>query len=138
MRDKIKRVAQFLFDNAEFISETLAESDKFRALSVEIHHHKSGNGDTKSVELSIYDERCSHYKLKDDLIGAERFALVCEAMNIEVGEIKPPSQVDLRESLDYQGSTYDKISKKAFGKPYDELHDENQIVVRDLFDQKEE
>ena len=98
MKIKIKRLAQFLFDNAEMIARELSKSSHYRSLSICLDVHKHEEPELK-LELFIYDEKVTHYYLYDDAICIERFKSICEQMNVESGLIALPTPVKVRETL---------------------------------------
>ena len=98
MKDEIKRSAQFLFDNAEFISKELARSGRYRTVEIKFSHFKHGGG-TRKVDLGLYDEVSGVYRLEDGQITIRRFKQICRTMNEEAKAIPVPMRAEIRESL---------------------------------------
>ncbi len=58
----IKRLAQFLFDNAETITKELNKSSNYRSISIELHMFKADRVKPElQLGLSIYDEALTHF-----------------------------------------------------------------------------
>ena len=136
MKDKIKLMAQFLWDNADYIAEQLEMSDKYRSISVEFTSCKPRSVARQRTMLSIYDERCYPRYLKGTKIHIDAFKALCTTMNIEVGETPELEPQAIRESL--AGSKYDKLAKSMFATTYAQLNNEDQITIADLYAEKEE
>ena len=99
-KTKIKRMAQFLFDNAGLISDELQKTDNYRNFQVEFAMFKSSeNYRDMRVTLAIYDEKKTHYKLENDTIYKDRFKLLCKQMNEDVGVEPLPEPVKVRVIL---------------------------------------
>ena len=94
----IKRLAQFLFDNAEMIEIELRKSSHYRAIAFQLDLFKSNKPELQ-LSLSFYDEKTTHYYLKDDEICIERFKTLCEQINNESGLNPLPKQVEVRKAL---------------------------------------
>ncbi len=99
MKDDIKRAAQFLFDNAEFISQELAITENYRNVEFKLCHFKHGGG-TKRVQLSLYDETTTCYTLEGPHITIEEFRQLCHKMNLDAEAVPLPEQVAIRDSLE--------------------------------------
>ena len=96
--DKIKRIGQFLFDNAETIEAELAKTENYRSMTIsfnmfKLSYHKMG------VTLSMYDEMPYLEYLKDDDICSEKFKQLCNQTNEDVGFAPLPEPVKLRDKL---------------------------------------
>lgn len=98
MKKKIKRLAQFLFDNAEMIEQELSKSSNYRSIAIELHVFKHEKLKLNS-RLSLYDEKTTHYYLDDDAICIERFEQLCKQMNNEAGIIPLPKPIKVRKKL---------------------------------------
>ena len=100
MEAQIKRIAQFLFDNAGTIAEELKRTDNFRTLNVNLYAHKANRPKPElELGLSIYDEQTTHYYLEGGYINATHFKRICEQMNDAVGDIPEPEPEKVRETL---------------------------------------
>ena len=98
IKTRIKRVGQFLHDNAGFIATKLCESPNFRTLGVGMLVHKSGTEPELDIELRVYDEKTSHFYFKEDEIYIKRFREVCAEMNRAAGVNQPkPEPVEVRD-----------------------------------------
>jgi len=98
MKTKIKRLAQFMFDNAELIEKELKKSSHYRSLQFAIDMFKKDRPRVK-LSLSLYDEKTTHYYLNDDEICVDRFISLCKQLNNESEVDFPPKQVEVREIL---------------------------------------
>ena len=96
MKDKIKRVAQLLFDNAEFIDGHLSKSSHYRTLHVEFMSFS----DSERVILRIYDEKATMHDLDGDDIHIDNLKSICTALDHASGEIPTPEPVEIRDSLE--------------------------------------
>lgn len=99
MKDDIKRTAQFLFDNAELISQELARSDNYRDVEVKFSHFKHGGG-TKRVQLGLYDETTTSYTLEGPHVTIQEFKQLCHKMNLDAEAVPLPKQAEIRDSLE--------------------------------------
>ncbi len=99
----IKRLAQFLFDNAGRIVKQLSTSPNYRSLSIQLDMFKHDKPELH-MSLSFYDERTTHYYLHDDAICIERFEQICKQANIESGVTPLPKPVKVRKSLITKGA----------------------------------
>ena len=97
-KTKIKRVAQFLFDNAGDIRRQLRKSDNHRSISISLNFFKH-DGEDLQIELSNYDSDTTHYFLRDNAICIERFEQVWKQINEETGVIPLPKPVEVRKKL---------------------------------------
>lgn len=96
----IKRLAQFLFDNAGIIEKELCKSSHYRALNISLDMFKNSNEPSKlQITLSLYDTKTTHYYLRDNDICIERFKQICETANRDSGVIPPPKPVKVRKTL---------------------------------------
>ncbi len=94
----IKRLAQFLFDNAELITTELSKSSNYRSVCLQLDMFKHDKPELHS-SLSYYDETTTHYYLHDDAICIERFHQLCTQLDNEVGENPLPEPVKVRKTL---------------------------------------
>jgi hypothetical protein len=99
MKTDIKRLAQFLFDNAEMIAKELEKSSHYRVLNVQVDAFKRDAEVMQKVTLSIYDETTTHYYLYDNSIVRRRLRRLFQQMNREAGLVPPPKPVKVREKL---------------------------------------
>ena len=100
MVTRIKRIAQFLFDNADSIAEYLCQSDNFRTVEIDLRMHKMLRDDPElEVELLLYDEQSKLYELKNHVITRTGFARLCDMINEDCGVIKLPEPVKVRDKL---------------------------------------
>ena len=99
MKTKIKRLAQFLFDNAEMIEKELTKSDKYRTLAIDFHAFKSLGHHHQQVELKLYDEIGGHHFLTDNDICIEEFELICRQLDKKAGLIPSSKPIEVREKL---------------------------------------
>lgn len=101
MVTRIKRIAQFLFDNAELIAEYLRQSDNFRTIEVDLRYHKCMHDIPElDIELMLYDETSGLNGLKNHLIIKERFAQLCKMINEDCEVIPLPEPVEVRDTLE--------------------------------------
>ncbi len=97
---KIKRLAQFIFDNAEMIETELSKSSHYRSFSITLDMFKHDRPEPRlGLELSLYDSTTTHYKLIDDAICIERLKQLCEQINNESGVNPPPKPARVRKAL---------------------------------------
>ena len=97
MENEIKRMAQFLFDNADFIASQMEMTERYRSISLQMTHFKK---DSKSTTFGIYDENSTHHQLEGDFISIENFKSKCIDMNRRTGDIESPAPVEIRENLE--------------------------------------
>lgn len=102
MITKIKRIAQFLFDNAELIAEFLSQSDNFRTIEVDLRNFKSKTSEFVT-ELILYDEAASLHSLLNHCITKEKFIQLCNMINEDSGVIESPKPVEVRDRLELNG-----------------------------------
>ncbi len=98
MIDDVKRLAQFLFDNAETIVEELEKTDHYRSICLTLDMFKFKKPELKRT-LQLYDESAKHYFLYDDAIHIRRFVDLCRQVNEESGLIPPPNPTEVRDKL---------------------------------------
>ena len=98
MKIKIKRLAQFLFDNADMIARELSKSSHYRSISCQLDVFKQDKPEL-NLSLSFYDENTTHYYLRDDAICIERFKQLCKQINNEAGITLLPPPVEVRKTL---------------------------------------
>lgn len=104
METRIKRLAQFLFDNAEMIATELSKSSHYRSISIQLDVFKHNKQESHfAPSLSFYDEKTTHYYLYDDAICIERFKQICEQLNSESGLTPLPKPVKVRKTLITKG-----------------------------------
>ena len=96
MEEKIKQVAQFLFDNAEEIAKWCDRSEIYRTVFVEFANHYTGR---LEVDLAIYDEQARHKHLRDEDVTIETFREICNEIDREVGIAEKVPQPELRGKL---------------------------------------
>lgn len=94
----IKRVSQFLFDNAGRIVRQLSVSSNYRSVTIQLDMFKHDKPELH-VSLSFYDEKTTHYYLYDDAICIERFEQICKQLNSESGVTPLPKPVKVRKTL---------------------------------------
>lgn len=99
MITRIKRTAQFLFDNADLIEQFLCKSDHFRSMSINLCAFRHDLPELQ-IELSLYDETSTHYYLQDDAIFKERFIQLCNTVNENSGVTELPKPIEVRNKLD--------------------------------------
>ena len=102
MKTEIKRLAQFLFDNAERIAMELSKSHHYRALCLQLDMFKYDKPELH-LSLSYYDEKTTHYYLKDDAICIERFKQLCKQIDNESGFTPLLKPVKVRKTLIQKG-----------------------------------
>ena len=98
METRIKRLAQFLFDNAKMIETELSKSSHYRALCLQLDMFKNEKPELRLI-LSYYDETTSHFKLKDDDICLEGFRQLCMQIDYESGIRNLPKPDKVRKTL---------------------------------------
>jgi hypothetical protein len=95
----IKRLAQFLFDNAEIIEKELIKSSHYRSLAIHLDAFKHDKHKL-SRSLSFYDGKANqHIYLRDDAICIKRFKQICKQINDESGITPQPKPVKVRKTL---------------------------------------
>ena len=94
----IKRLAQFLFDNAEMITIELSKSSHYRAIALQLDMFKHDKPELH-LSLSCYDDTTTHYYLHDEAICIERFKHLCQQLNNESGVNPLPKPVKVRKTL---------------------------------------
>lgn len=98
----IKRLAQFLFDNAEMITTELSKSSHYRAICLQLNMFKHDEPELH-LSLSYYDETTTHFYLNDDAICIERFEQLCKQLDCESGVTPLPKPVKVRKQLVLKG-----------------------------------
>jgi hypothetical protein len=98
MKTNIKRLAQFLFDNAEMLVKELSKTSHYRSVSIDLSMFKHKKPELK-LSLSFYNEKTTHYCLYDDAICMERFEQLCKQANNESGFTSLPKLVKVRKTL---------------------------------------
>ncbi len=98
--EKIKRLGQFLFDNAEFIAAELQKSEHYRSLAISCHMFKGGDHSRDmETRLTIYDERTHHHRLEGPAICLDRLKQIWRQVN-EDTEVEPmPEPEKVRDKL---------------------------------------
>ncbi len=96
---RIKRVAQFLFDNADLIAGYLSQSDNFRTVEVDFRLHKTDVPEL-NIELSLYDEDSGLHGLLNHTIFKEKFVQLCTMINEDSGVTPLPEPVKVRDKLE--------------------------------------
>ena len=99
---EIKRLAQFIFDNAKMISKQLLKTDSYRSMSIYLHQFKSGSAKLKSdlnIVVQMYDETVDFYKLENEEVCLQEFKKICKQMDIATGSVKLPEPVEVRDKL---------------------------------------
>lgn len=100
MITRIKRIAQFMFDNAEMIAEFLSQSDNFRTVEVDLRVHKALRDDPMlEITLAMYDEHTGLEELENHAITRARFIQLRDMINADSGITKPPPPVKVRDKL---------------------------------------
>ena len=99
MITRIKRLAQFLFDNADVVEQFLCEADSYRSMDVSLNLFKH---DLPELQLgvSLYDARATHYYLRDNAIIREKFVQLCNTINEDTGVTELPEPVEVRDKLE--------------------------------------
>lgn len=100
MKTDIKRIAQFMWDNADAIAEFLTQSERYRSVSLQFNLFAPKEPSGLNIEFAIYDEDKTHLYLHNNNIVAEEFAKLREEMNRETGIIPPREPVEVREKLE--------------------------------------
>jgi hypothetical protein len=98
MITRIKRTAQFLFDNAELIAEYLNQSDNFRTVEVDLRNFKSKTSEFE-IELTLYDGISGLHNLVNHTIIKEKFVQLCNTINEDSGVTELPKPVKVRDEL---------------------------------------
>lgn len=98
MITRIKRVAQFLFDNADIIAEYMCQSDNFRTVEVDFRVHKT-DGEELGITLLLYDEVEGLHELLDYTITKKRFIQLRNMINEDAGVTSLPKPVEVRDKL---------------------------------------
>lgn len=96
MKDKIKRVAQFLFDNAEFVGEQITKSKKHRSVDIGFSSYPDGTG---RVAMATYSEKSGINTLVGDHINIEEFTQLFEMINFKDKLTPMPEPEEIREKL---------------------------------------
>jgi len=100
MITKIKRVAQFLFDNAELVAKFLCQSDNYRSVEIDLRVFKHKSPELE-IMLTLYDEIVGLHDMKNDAIYKKRFVQLCNIINEDLGVIKLPEPVEVRNRLEW-------------------------------------
>lgn len=98
METKIKRMAQFLFDNAGMIAAELERTESYRSLSIQFDAFKNKTGRLE-VDLSLYQDVYGHRKLSNTAITPGRFKQLCNQLNEDADAVPLPEPVEVREEL---------------------------------------
>ncbi len=96
---RIKRIGQFLFDNAHDILRQLKKSDNYRSISISFDMFKYGVEEDLQIELKSYDSTTTHHALGEEAICIERFESMWERINEETGTTPPPEPTEVRKKL---------------------------------------
>ena len=104
MITRIKRTAQFLFDNAELIAEYLQQSDNYRSVEIDLRNFKSKTSEFV-IELALYDEDAGLHDLLNHNITREKFSQLCNMINEDSGVTELPEPVKVRNKLELGGET---------------------------------
>lgn len=96
---KMKRIAQFVFDNAATIINQLSLSDNHRQVALSFNMFKVDGSQDMQMKLTIYDEKAHHYFLDGDTICIQRFRELWKQVNDKVGVNPPPKPVKVRKIL---------------------------------------
>lgn len=99
MITRIKRIAQFLFDNADLIEQFLCQSDNYRSMDINLRVHKQ-NSPELEIELELYDETSSLQGLENNAIFRKAFIQLCDRINLGSGVTKLPNPVEVRDELE--------------------------------------
>lgn len=99
METAIKRIAQFLFDNAEQLKRELLKSSDYRSLGISLDMFKSEGKPELSISLSFYHKNLAHKYLHNDNICIEHLNLLLKQMDLDSGITIPPSPIEVRKSL---------------------------------------
>lgn len=99
MVTRIKRIAQFLFDNADLIAEFLCQSDNYRSMEINLRVHKCAVLELDTT-LELYDEVSGLRGLDNDAIYKEKFVQLCNTINEDSGVTKLPKPVEIRNELE--------------------------------------
>lgn len=97
MKDKIKRIAQLLFDNAEYFADELAKTDNCRSLSVDFFDYKLSG--SKKVAMWINGTNIECIQLEEGQVVIERIRETYKHVNENCGETPMPEPQATRESL---------------------------------------
>ncbi len=97
MKDKIKRMGQLLFDNADFFAEELAKTDSCRSLTVDFLDYKLS--DCKKVAMWINGTNIECIHLEDNQVVIERIRETYKRVNEDSGETPMPEPKATREKL---------------------------------------
>lgn len=98
METEIKRLAQFVWDNADNIAEFLNQSNRYRTVNFGFEAFVPKTRPLET-ELKIYDDNGGHIYLVNNEIHAAAFSRICEEMNMKTGEASMPEPVKVREKL---------------------------------------
>lgn len=99
MTVKIKRIAQFLFDNAELLSKFLCDSEHYRSAEVHLSVFKNEPLLLQTV-LRLYDETLTSFELTDKAITKERFIQLCQRIDEDAGVVEMPEPEEVRDTLE--------------------------------------
>ena len=102
MKKDIKRMAQFVWDNADAIAKFLTQSGNYRSAQFQLDLFDPMKPSDLRTTFAIYDDQSTHLYLYDNDITADEFAKICEKMNKETGVIPPSPKppVEVREKLE--------------------------------------
>ncbi len=97
--DKIKRVAQFLFDNAVTIETELAKTENYRSIGIHLNMFKTDNAKNLEVEMNVYDSSQGQHQLRGDAICLYKFKQLFKQINEDCGQAPLPKPAKLRDKL---------------------------------------
>lgn len=86
MEKTVERMGQFLLDNAKKIAREMRKTNHYRSFQMSLDVHKHSTGPEMKVEISVYDEKTTHYYLAKDEISTKGLRRICSNMNRESKE----------------------------------------------------
>lgn len=99
MIQDIKRIAQFVFDNAPRINRELRKSSNYRAVTISINVFKQDSTPQVDIGFAIYDEHAMSFDLHNDRIDVANLKLIFKQLNLRSQVTKPSKPVEVRKEL---------------------------------------
>ena len=98
MEATIKRIAQLMFDNAEYLAAELKRTDNFRTIHFDFCQHKCDKGNAKT-NFYFYDDKGGMPSLESEQIEIGRIKEIVFRLNQDVGAIPLSEPTKIREKL---------------------------------------
>ena len=97
---EIKRLAQMMFDNADYFATQLSKSDNYRWLHIHLDCHKNHGGDeTLCSTVWMGDEKKHVGFIKGEVIEIETLKREWQSIDQAVGAEPLPKSIEIRTKL---------------------------------------